>query len=130
MLKPTRGSVVLTLCITIFSSSFSVVKAEGAINIFQPPPNTKPYGLSYEEHVKNFYKWLLSMPSNENPVNDPTGQKCANGQTNSNSSVFFCGGNRRRFIYKTCKIPAGKSIFIPVGTVEASDKEAPNASGR
>ena len=81
MLKPTGGVGVLTLCITIFSSSSSVVKAEGAINIFQPPPNTKPYGLSYEEHVKNFYKWLLSMPSNENPVNDPTGQKCANGQT-------------------------------------------------
>ena len=128
MLKPTAAAVVLTLCITIFSSSFSVVKAEGAVNIFQPPPNTKPYGLSYEEHVKNFYKWLLSMPSNENPVNDPTGQKCANGQTNSNSSVFFLVGIGGGSSHKTCKIPAGKSIFIPVGTVEASDKEAPNAS--
>jgi hypothetical protein len=30
--------------------------------------------------------------------------------------------------HKTCKVPAGKSVFIPVGTVQASDKEAPNAS--
>jgi hypothetical protein len=121
-------ALVCFLFITILSSSFSVVKAVNEITILQPPPNTKPYGLTYEEHVENFYKWLLSMPTNENPVNDPTGQKCANGQTNTNSSVFYLVGIGGGTSHKTCKVPAGKSVFIPVGTVEASDKEAPNAS--
>jgi len=121
-------AVVFIISLVVFPSSFLEAKAVGPTNIFPPPPDTKPYGLSYEEHVKNFYKWLLSMPTNENPVNDPTGQKCANGQTNSNSSVFYLVGVGGGLSHKTCKVPAGKSIFIPVGTVEASDKEAPNAS--
>jgi hypothetical protein len=121
-------AVVFIISLVVFPSSFLVAKAVGPTNIFPPPPDTKPYGLSYEEYVKNFYKWLLSMPTNENPVNDPTGQKCANGQTNSNSSVFYLVGVGGGTSHKTCKVPAGKSIFIPVGTVEASDKEAPNAS--
>jgi hypothetical protein len=128
MMKPMVTAVVFIISSVLFPYSFLEAKAVGPINIFPPPPDTKPYGLSYEEHVKNFYKWLLSMPTNENPVNDPTGQKCANGQINSNSSVFYLVGIGGGISHKTCKVPAGKSIFIPVGTVEASDKEAPNAS--
>lgn len=128
MLIPMVTAVFFILSLVVFHSSFLEAKAVGGANIFPPPPNTKPYGLSYEEHVKNFYKWLLSMPTDENPVNDPTGLKCANGQTNSNSSVFYLVGVGGGTSHKTCNVPAGKSIFIPVGTVEASDKEAPNAS--
>jgi hypothetical protein len=29
---------------------------------------------------------------------------------------------------RTCKVPAGKSLFIPVSQVEVSDKEVPNTS--
>jgi hypothetical protein len=29
---------------------------------------------------------------------------------------------------RTCKVPAGKALFIPVMTVEESDKESPGAS--
>ena len=30
--------------------------------------------------------------------------------------------------HRTCKVPAGKGLFIPVMTVEESDKESPGAS--
>lgn len=127
-LKAETIGAVCILCIIVFSSLFSLAEGVNSINIFPPPPDSKPYGLSYEEHVKNFYKWLISMPADENPVTDITGQKCANGQTNSNSSVFYLVGTGGGFSHKTCKVPTGKAIFIPVGSAIMSNKESPNAS--
>jgi hypothetical protein len=97
-----------------------------SVNIF--PPESKPYGLTFAEHEKNFWKWVLEIPANESPVNDPTGEKCANGQSNANSSVFYLSFNNGGISERTCKVPAGKGLVIPVMQVEWSDKEAPNAS--
>lgn len=121
--------ILLTLLLSLLIySSIIPVNASNSVKIFPPPPEGKPYGLSYEQHVENFYKWLISIPSDENPSNDPTGQNCAKGQENSNSSVFYLvGGGGGRFD-KICRVPEGKAIFIPVMSVEVSDKEVPNAS--
>jgi hypothetical protein len=102
--------------------------ASSPIDILPPPPANKPYGLSYEEHVKNFYSWLISQPADSNPSNDITGKNCANGQENSNSSVFYLVGAGGGEFTKTCKVPAGKAVFVPVMSVVITDKEKPNAS--
>lgn len=60
-------------------------------------------------------------------MDDKTGEKCSIGQSNSNSSVFYLGGGEGR-VERTCSIPAGKGILIPVMQVEISDKELPGAS--
>ena len=104
----------------------SAVADSNSVNIFSP--ESKPYGLSYAEHEKNFWKWSLAIPANENPVNDPTGEKCANGQSNTNSSVFYLSFNNGGKSERTCKVPAGKGLLIPVMQVEKSDKEMPGAS--
>ncbi len=104
----------------------SAVADSNSVNIFSP--ESKPYGLSYAEHEKNFWKWSLAIPVNENPVNDPTGEKCPNGQSNTNSSVFYLSFNNGGKSERTCKVPAGKGLLIPVMQVEKSDKEMPGAS--
>ncbi|HEX2405639.1 MAG TPA: hypothetical protein VHJ38_00405, partial [Nitrososphaeraceae archaeon] len=71
--------------------TLSPVLASKLVNIF--PPESKPYGLTFAEHQKNFWKWVLGIPAIESPVNDRTGEKCANGQSNSNSSVFYLSFN-------------------------------------
>jgi hypothetical protein len=103
-----------------------VIAASNSVNIF--PPGDKPYGLTYAEHIKNFQKWVLKIPAKENPINDPTGAKCANGQSNTNSSVFYLAFNNGGISERTCKVPAGKGLLIPVMEDENSDKEAPNSS--
>jgi hypothetical protein len=110
----------------LFSVTLSPVAGSNSVNIF--PPGSKPYGLTYAEHIKNFWKWALSMPASENPVDDPTGEKYSNGQTNTNSSVFYLAFNNGGISERTCKVLAGKGLFIPVMQVEWSDKEAPGAS--
>lgn len=110
----------------LFSGTLSPVLGSNSVNIF--PPGSKPYGLTYAEHQQNFWKWILEIPANESPVNDRTGEKCANGQSNSNSSVFYLSFNNGGISTRSCEVPAGKGLFIPIMQVEFSEKEVPNAS--
>ncbi|MGH9982172.1 MAG: hypothetical protein ACRD6U_11540 [Nitrososphaeraceae archaeon] len=110
----------------LFSRALSPVLGSNSVNTF--PPGSKPYGLTFAEHQKNFWKWILEIPANESPVNDRTGEKCANGQSKTNSSVFYLSMNTGGISERTCKIPVGKGLLIPVMQVEWSDKEAPGAS--
>jgi hypothetical protein len=110
----------------LFSATLSPVLGSNSVNIF--PSESKPYGLTYAEHQKNFWKWILGIPAKESPINDPTGEKCATGQSNTNSSVFYLSMNTGGISERTCTVPAGKGLFIPVMQVEWSDKEFPGAS--
>jgi hypothetical protein len=100
----------------------------GANSVIILSPESNPYGLSYEQHVKNFWKHIISIPSDRNPWNDNTGVNCEVGQSNTNSSVFYLSGNGGGKSVRTCEVPAGKGLFIPVSPMEISDKEAPNTS--
>jgi hypothetical protein len=119
---------VIVISALYISSSISVAAAasNNSIDIFTP--DSKPYGLTFQEHVKNFWKWVISLPKDKSPWNDPTGANCAIGQSGTNSSVFYLGSNGGGTSYRTCKVPAGKGLFIPVSPMEVSDKESPNSS--
>ena len=97
-----------------------------SVNIISP--ESKPYGMSYEQHVINFWKWLISLPEAKNPWQDENGAKCTSGQLGTDSSVFYLSGNGGGKSERTCEVPAGKSLLIPVSPMEISDKEAPNTS--
>ena len=115
------------LVVGLVGFNISITSASNTLNIFAP--GGKPYGLSYPEHIQNFWKWLVAIPAVNNPLNDGTGVKCATNQTNTNSSVFYLaptdsGTGQDR----TCKVPVGKGLFIPVMPEEISDKESPGSS--
>jgi hypothetical protein len=100
--------------------------ASTSLNIF--PPAGKPYGLSYPEHIKNWWTWVLEIPADDNPMNDQTGAKCSTGQLNTNSSVFYLSINDGGSSERTCKVPAGKGLLIPVMQVAITEAELPGAS--
>jgi hypothetical protein len=102
------------------------VTASSSVNIH--PPGSKPYNLTYADHAKNFWKWTLAIPASENPVNDQTGEKCSNGQTNSNSSVFYLSFNNGGKSERKCTVPTGTALLIPVMQVAITDKDIPGAS--
>jgi hypothetical protein len=118
------------LAAVILLPAASVIHASTtSVNIF--PPGTKPFGLSVDEHIENFWKWQISIPAEpegEHPISDLTGEKCTKGQLNSNSSVFYLSGAGGKTVDRTCTIPAGKGVLIPVMTVVATDKEYPGSS--
>ena len=78
---------MFVLIVGVIPFAVLTTAASNSLNIF--PPGRKPYGLSYSEHIKNFWKWILAIPAKDNPFNDNTGEKCAIDQSNTNSSVFY-----------------------------------------
>jgi hypothetical protein len=118
--------VMSVLFVGVIPFAISATAASNSFNIF--PPGGNPYGLSYSEHVKNFWKWILAIPANDNPFNDNTGEKCATGQSNTSSSVFYLAPNGGGHSERTCKVPVGKGLVIPVMHVEESQFEAPGDS--
>jgi hypothetical protein len=114
--------------LSILLLSLVILPVAGSIPVNIFPPGGKPYGLPYDKHIENFWKWMLAIPAKDNPINDPTGEKCATGQSNTNSSVFYLAFNNGGVSERTCEVPAGKGLFIPVMQVEFSDKDTPGAT--
>ena len=115
--------------ILLSAASAVLYASPTSVNIF--PPGSKPYGLSTDEHIENFWKWQISIPAEpegEHPISDSTGEKCTKGQSNSNSSVFYLSGAGGKTVNRICTIPAGKGVLIPVMTVVATEKEYPGSS--
>jgi hypothetical protein len=127
MLKDIIPLSICLLTLLVWTPLMSVSAVVNSVNVF--PPGSDPYGLTYDEHVKNFWKWVISLPKDKSPWQDSTGKNCANGQVGTNSSLFYLSGNGGgQTLDRTCKVPAGKGLFIPVSPMEISDKEVPNTS--
>lgn len=100
-----------------------------SVDVF--PPNSRPYGLPIDKHIENFWKWQTSMPAEpegEHPISDLTGEKCTKGQSNSSSPVFYLSGAGGKTVNRSCEVPAGKGLLIPVMTVVATEKEYPGST--
>jgi hypothetical protein len=63
----------------------------------------------------DWWEWVASIPTPENPLLDTTGAECAVGQ---HGPVWFLtgifGGSSPTHVVRTCTVPAGKDIFFPV----------------
>ena len=80
-------------------------------NLLVFSPGSDPYGVSYSEWVAKWWQWLLSIPVENNPVNDTTGKNCA---INQNGPVWFLAGTAGGVVDRNCMIPAEKAILFPI----------------
>jgi hypothetical protein len=77
------------------------------------PPDSQPYGLTYGEWTAKWWQWAHSIPTENNPMLDETGEDCAQAQ-NQTGPVWFLAGTGAGFAERTCTIPAGKAILLPI----------------
>lgn len=75
------------------------------------PINSKPYDFSYGEWGVKWWQWAVSIPAATNPLLDTTGEYCNVGQS---GNVWFLAGTIGGSATRTCTIPAGKAIFLPI----------------
>jgi len=80
-------------------------------NLLVFSPDSDPYGVSYSEWIAKWWQWLLSIPLENNPVNDTTGNNCA---INQNGPVWFLAGTVGGVLDKNCTIPVEKAILFPI----------------
>ena len=87
--------------------------------------DSKPYGITYADWTARWWQWIFSIPEINHPSLDLTGEKCAIGQE---GPVWFLtqtfGGQAER----TCTIPAGKAILIPIITGECDYLNSPDVT--
>jgi hypothetical protein len=75
------------------------------------PPQSHPLGKSYGEWAAAWWQWALSIPADRNPINDPTGAFSGEGQS---GPVWFLAGTFGNDVERSCVVPAGKAVFMPV----------------
>lgn len=120
--------VVPMTLLFIFNVFASQVYAQNTSSLSLYPIDSKPYGLSYEDHIIDYNKYILSLPIDTNPSTDETGERCTIGQDLKNSSLFYLTGGSGGNTVRTCHIPSGLGLFIPMIEVEASTGEVPGAT--
>jgi hypothetical protein len=116
-----------TVLTTILTASSLLISLQGFQLVHADSKNegvfatdSKPYGVSYEDWTIKYWQWLLSMPVDASPRTDTTGERCAQEQE---GPVFFLVGAGGGVVERTCTVPAGKGILVPVASVECSFAE-------
>lgn len=73
-------------------------------------PGSHPYDLSFSEWTARWWKWALSLPLENNPINDLG----INSDINQAGPVWFLAGTTGGSVNKECSIPSGKAILLPI----------------
>jgi hypothetical protein len=73
---------------------------------------TQPEGQTYGRWAVEWWQWMLSIPKPVNPLYEATGEHCAERQVDK--VWFLAGSTTAEPVVRTCRIPAGKSIFFPL----------------
>jgi hypothetical protein len=87
------------------------------------PPEARPYGKTLAEWSGLWWAWAFSIPAGVNPILDPTGANCAEGQ--SGHVWFLAGSFSDAPLTRSCTVPGGKAIFLPMINIECSTVEPP-----
>jgi hypothetical protein len=105
---------VMSLLVVMLSPYLTSVRAD-SINPGVFSKDSSPNGAPYGDWVAKWWNWTLSIPKDQHPRDDYTPEKCT---VNQNGPVWFLadqlGGREER----TCTIPEGKAILIPLLTGE------------
>jgi hypothetical protein len=118
-----RGKIAAVISSAIVLVLSSTIQSTVAADITLFTPGSKPYGLTFGEWAAKWHAWLYSIPGPINPASDTTGQNCAQNQ---NGPAWFLAGTTGGSVDRTCTIPAGKALLLPLVANECSYKENPN----
>lgn len=90
--------------------------------LFQP--NARTFGQTYSEWIVKWWRWLLSIPPELNPGLDQNGMHASENQIDPH--VWFLAGTFGGSVVRTCKIPYGRAIFMPVINYHCSFADYPH----
>ena len=108
------GPLVLAVLLLIWGTPPVLAATQGGgkpIVVFQP--GSRPYGKTFGEWSAEWWKWAYSVPVDENPLFDETGENAAQGQS---GQVFYLAGvfNVSGSATRSVTVPPGKALFFPL----------------
>jgi hypothetical protein len=130
-----RGLVMFVLVLLVGTGGPTDIRAQEATPVTGAdlgelvlPPDAPAYGLTYEAWTARFAQWAHSLPLAIHPAADPTGALCGLGQA---GPVFFlvqAGGQDA--VERTCTVPAGTALLLPLLSASCTTVEPPPFHGR
>lgn len=109
--KAMANPIGLALLLALLSATGPALAAGRNPNPGIAPANSNPSGHSYGEWGAVWWRWAYSIPFDENPVADTTGEFAATGQI---GPVWFLAGTFGGEVTRTVEVPAGKGRFFPI----------------
>jgi hypothetical protein len=91
------------------ASSFTIVQ-----------PTQKYAGKTYGQWSAAWWQWAANISEPNSPVTDQTGADCAVNQT---GPVWFLAGTAGGLATRSCTVPPGKAILVPIINGECSSVE-------
>lgn len=82
--------------------------------------NSKPYNISYADWTEKWWQWTYSIPWNNNPSYDDTGEYC---DENQHGPVWFLTQGFGHPVKRTCIIPQNTALLITLLNSECSYAE-------
>ena len=90
----------------------SVLMLVGALMPAEAGTNPNRFGMTIGEWGAEWWKWIGSIPVAENPLIDPTGANCAEGQR---GRVWFLAGTALPGpVTRSCTVPNNRALFFPI----------------
>jgi len=106
--------------IALASSGVSIASENASSPLFSR--DSRPYGLSYEEWMAEWWRYFVAIPEANSPASDPTGEKCSINQNNDHA--WFLAGAFQGKETRTCEVTADKAligVFIGIACNEMQD---------
>ncbi|HEX7032852.1 MAG TPA: hypothetical protein VF172_07625 [Nitrososphaera sp.] len=112
------GAVFLVIAWMLVSTHLALAQETTESLVYSP--DSSPYGISYQEWTTKWWTWFISIPTDQNPIDDHTGALCNEYQQ---GPVWFLLGSGGGKVERSCTIPAGKAILTPNIIIECSYAE-------
>jgi len=82
------------------------------------PKDASPFGRSLERRSELLWSWIYAQPVDVNPILDPTGADCGQGQ---DQPVWFLaavpGSSLGTVVTRSCTIPQEKAILVQLASI-------------
>jgi hypothetical protein len=108
--------------VTVLTLVSGTAQAQANPNPGVFPVGSLPFGASYAEWSARWWQWAFSTP---NTAGGPFDAGAINCGVHQPAHVWFLSGpfNTTGAVDRSCTMPAGTALFIPVLNVECSDQE-------
>lgn len=117
--------LVLAISIAFFAPQIVLSVYGQSNNAVVYSKDSSPYGVPYKDWIARWWQWDVGIPSLQHPRDQYTSEKCT---VNQNGSVWFIPDILTGKEERTCTIPEGKAILVPLITGECDTSESPSQS--
>jgi len=120
--NPVIQIFLVALSLTSIIPLFTVFVNADNLNPGVYSKDSSPFGVPYKEWIHRWWQWNLGTPVTEHPRDNFTAQKCT---SNQNGSVWFLPDILTGKEERSCTIPVGKAILVPLLSGECHNDGTP-----